>query len=177
VLVDALPQGIDHRMLCRHLARAAGALGITSSICMADFMVRDGEIILLEMTPRPGGDCLPALLRNALHLDIIALTLDAAQNRPLNIGSFRPSRPFVGLRIHAGQSGILRRIDVSSATENPRIKEIQILRRPGDIIRMPPEDYDSFVLGHIIFTPENTMDLVGECRNLLNMVSVEIDSP
>lgn len=177
VLVDALPQGIDLRMFCQYLARAAGVLGIKRSICMADFVVRGDDIVLLEMAPRPGGDCLPALIRNALQLDILALTLDAAQKRPLRIGSFRPSRPFAGVRIHATQGGIFKRINYASVEQNPRIKEIHILRHPGDIIRMPPEDYDSFVLGNIIFTPENAMDLMGECRRLLDMIDVEIESP
>jgi biotin carboxylase len=176
VLVDALPNAIDLNIFRRYLARAAGALGIKKSICMADFIVRGGDIILLEMAPRPGGDCLPALIRNALQLDIIALALDVAQNRPLHIGSFRPSQPFMGLRIHAKHGGIFRRIDYAFGKQNSRIKEIHILRRPGDIIRMPPEDYDTFVLGNIIFTPENTTDPAGECRQLLDMLTVEIES-
>jgi biotin carboxylase len=177
VLDDTLPQGFDLQIFCRYLARAAGALGIKRSICMADFKVRNSEIILLELTPRPGGDCLPALIRHALHLDIIALTLDAAQKRPLRIGSFRPSQPFVGLRIHARQGGIFKRINQAALEGNPRIKEIHVVRHPGDIIRMPPEDYDSFVLGNIIFTPEDSMDPKSECRRLLDMITVEIESP
>ncbi len=177
MLVDTLPQGIDIQMFCQYLARAAGALGIKRSICMADFMVLEGEIVLLEMAPRPGGDCLPALIRSALQLDIISLTLDVAQKRPLRIGSFRPPKPYVGLRIHARQGGFFRRINFSFVEQNPRIKEIHILRQPGDLIRMPPEDYDSFVLGNIIFTPENETDPMGECRRILDMIGVEIESP
>jgi biotin carboxylase len=177
VLVDTLPQGFDLQRFCRYLALAAGTLGIKRSICMADFMVLNGEIILLEMAPRPGGDCLPALIRNALQLDILALTLDVAQRRPLHIGPFRPSEPFVGLRIHARQGGIFRRINRAVVQENPRIKEIHVVRHPGDIIRMPPEDYDSFVLGNIIFTPENSGDLMSECSRLLDIFTVEIEAP
>ena len=176
VLDDTLPQGFDLERFCRYLARAAGALGIKRSICMADFMVRKGEIILLEMAPRPGGDCLPALIRHALQLDILTLTLDAAQKRPLRIGPFLPPRPFVGLRIHARQGGIFRRINRTPVEGSPRIKEIHIVRHPGDIIRMPPEDYDSFLLGNIIFTPENGMDLMSECRRILDSFTVEIES-
>ncbi len=177
VLVDTLPQGFDLQRFCRYLARAAGALGIKRSICMADFLVRNREIVLLEMAPRPGGDCLPALIRNALQLDILSLTLDTAQKRPLRIGSFRPSQPFVGLRIHARQDGIFKRIDRAALEGDPRIKEIHVVRHPGDVIRMPPEDYDSFVLGNIIFTPENRIDPKSECRRLLDMLTVEIESP
>jgi biotin carboxylase len=176
VLDDRLPQGFDLQRFCRYLTRAAGALGIKRSICMADFMVHNGEVILLEMAPRPGGDCLPALIRHALQLDILALTLDAAQKRPMHIRPFRPPRPFVGLRIHARQGGIFRRINQTPGEENPRIKEIHIVRHPGDIIRMPPEDYDSFLLGNIIFIPENGMDLMSECRRILDSLTVEIES-
>jgi biotin carboxylase len=177
VLVDTLPQGIDLQRFCRYLAKGAAALGINRSICMADFLVHNGEIILLEIAPRPGGDCLPQLIRNAIQLDILALTLDVAQNRPLRIGPFRPSQPFVGLRIHARQGGIFRRINWAAVEENPRIKEINVIRHPGDIIRMPPEDYDSFLLGNIIFTPQNGMDLMSECSRLLDILTVEIESP
>ena len=176
LLVDALPNGIDLDIFRRYLARAAGALGIKKSICMADFIVNGGDIIFLEMAPRPGGDCLPALIRNALQLDILGLTLDAAQNSPLRIGSFRPPQPFVGLRIHAKHGGIFRSINYGLLKEDARIKEIHVLRRSGDIIRMPPEDYDSFVLGNIIFTPENKTDPSVECRRLLDMLTVEIES-
>lgn len=176
VLVDSLPHEIDLQIFRRYLARGAAALGIHRSICMADFLVRNNEIILLEMAPRPGGDCLPALIRSALQLDILALTLDVAQKLPLHVGSFRPPRPFVGLRIHARHGGIFRRIDGEPLKGNPRIKEINVVRRPGDIIRMPPEDYDSFVLGHIIFTCENGMDLMNECLRILDILTVEIES-
>ena len=177
VLVDTLPQGIDLRRFCRYLAKGAAVLGIKRSICMADFLVHNSEVVLLEIAPRPGGDCLPALIRSALQLDIIELTLDVAQKRPLRIDLLSPSRPFVGLRIHARQGGIFRRIDWAAVEGNPRIKEINVVRNPGDIIRMPPEDYDSFLLGNIIFTPVNGMDLMTECSRLLDSLAVEIESP
>ncbi|MBF0303158.1 MAG: ATP-grasp domain-containing protein, partial [Desulfamplus sp.] len=85
------------------LAKAAKSLGITRSICMVDFIVKDtllkegviqngntksnnpqnhGEsydsIALLEMAPRPGGDCLPWLIQRSMNIDILKLTLDFA---------------------------------------------------------------------------------------------------
>lgn len=175
-LVDALPQEIDLGRFCGYLAQGAGALGIKRSICMVDFMVDNGKIVFLEIAPRPGGDCLPALIRSALQLDILALTLDVAQKRPLRIGPFRPSQPVVGLRIHACQGGIFRRINWAAIQGNPRIKEINVVRHAGDIVRMPPEDYESFILGNIIFIPEYGTDLRNECRRLLDSLAVEIES-
>ncbi|MEW6078371.1 MAG: ATP-grasp domain-containing protein [Thermodesulfobacteriota bacterium] len=174
VLIDSLP-GVDRQDLCRNLARAATALGLTRGVCMTDFMVRDGQIFLLEITPRPGGDCLPALIRHALGLDMLTLTLDLAQNRPLELESLPPVRPMAGLRVHAGQGGVLKIVDWKTIAGDPRVKEIFPLRRPGDTIRIPPDDYESFLLGSIIFAPESRQTAPEECRDLLNRLNVEIE--
>jgi biotin carboxylase len=175
VLIDALP-GVDPQALTHALARGATALGLTRSICMTDFMIRQGEIILLEITPRPGGDCLPALIRHALGLDVLVLTLDLAQNRPLRLDSLPPPKPLAGLRVHAERGGILKKINWDALADDPRIKEICPLRQPGDTIRMPPEDYESFLLGNIIFAPDEKGDVSDECRHILTRLTVEMES-
>ncbi|MBI9091692.1 MAG: hypothetical protein JEZ12_20985 [Desulfobacterium sp.] len=43
---------------------------------MVDFIIRNHQPVLIEMPPRPGGDCLPFLLLEAVDLDIIRLALD-----------------------------------------------------------------------------------------------------
>jgi biotin carboxylase len=173
VLIDALP-GIDRPALCRDLARGAMALGLSRAICMTDFMVRDGRIILLEITPRPGGDCLPALIRHALGLDMLTLNLDLARDRLPDLESLPPPRPMAGLRVHAGRGGVLQQIDWNAVAGDPRIKEISPLRRPGDIIRVPPDDYESFLLGSIVFAPESSETAMEESRQILNRLNVEI---
>ncbi len=174
VLVDSLP-GVDLSEFARTLARGATTLGLSRAICMADFMVRQGEIFLLEITPRPGGDCLPALIRHALGLDTIMLTLDLAQNRPLPLDPLPSPRPMAGLRVHAAQNGVLKKINWETVAKDPRVKEICPLRRAGDKIRLPPEDYDSFLLGNIIFAPNDKSTVRKECRSLLERLTVEME--
>ncbi|WDP88535.1 MAG: ATP-grasp domain-containing protein [Desulfobacter sp.] len=164
VLVANPAAHLDMDMLRQTMYRAAGALGIHSGICMADFILaRDrGESrapVLIEMTPRPGGDCLPHLLKQAGNLDIISLALDvavaAAEGKiPILNGSLAFT-PMVAMKILADRGGTLKNIDLSGLNGDKRIREIYLSKQPGHKVVMPPHDYDSRVLGHITFLPDN----------------------
>ena len=62
-LPGAWPDAIDRARFETMLGQSARALGLEQAIGMLDFFVHDGRVVLLEMAPRPGGDCLPSLLR------------------------------------------------------------------------------------------------------------------
>lgn len=155
------------------LFRAAGALGIRRGICMADIIVRDGEPIIIEMTPRPGGDCLPHLMRAAGDLDMLGLTLDVAEQKPVSLKPGIDFPPMAGLRIHAGKAGVLKGIRTENLAGDSRIKSLHFFRRPGHTIVMPPEDYDSWLLGHMIVDLGNPD--FSETRCLLMTKRVEVD--
>lgn len=120
---------------------------------MMDFIISENQVVLIELTPRPGGDCLPHLLKASTNLDILKLSLDFAQNYPLDLNNTHGSSPYVGIRLHAGQSGVLRKIDSCHLLEDKRVKDIHLSKNPGHKIKLPPDDYDSWNLGHIIIEP------------------------
>ena len=134
-------------------------------------------MVLLELAPRPGGDCLPFLLRRAYHLDMLKLQLDFARQWPLRLDHRGKSNPLVGLRVHARQDGILKNIDTSALASDPRIREIHLPRRPGHKITLPPEDYDAWLLGHVIFAPDGNSVIEDQCRDLMNKIRVEVEHP
>jgi biotin carboxylase len=168
------PAGIRGRDFLQTLAKSAAALGIHRAVCMLDFIVRRGRMVLLELAPRPGGDCLPFLLRRAYRLDMLRLQIDFARQAPLE----RPisdlsTGPWVGLRVHAHGQGVVRRIHADALEGDPRIREVHLPRRPGHRIDLPPEDYDSWLLGHVIFTPDSATPVEAQCRDLAAAVRVE----
>mgnify|MGYP001049147160 CR=1 FL=1 len=175
-LADSLTNGLSPSELSLCLAKSASALGLKRAICMTDFMIKDREIIFLEITPRPGGDCLPSLLLSAYHLDILSLTLDFAQMCPIQLDRPNTEQQFVGLRIHAEHGGILRTLNTEHISQDPRIREIVLCRKKGDTIKMPPADYESFLLGHIIFNPSEKADIEDECNWLMDKVLIEIEA-
>jgi len=142
---------------------------------MVDFIVHNDEIVLLEITPRPGGDCLPSLIRNSLDIDMFALTLDFAEGRTLNIPNRKKDKPLVGMRLFGTRDGKISRIDAGSIEKDQRVKEVYLKRTVGHRVILPPDDYDSRVLGHVIFEPESPHSIERECRELAARLELEME--
>jgi biotin carboxylase len=155
ILPATLPGQLSTSGLETVLLNAARSLGFTRAICMVDFIMEGHSPVLIEMTPRPGGDCLPFLLKEAGSLDILGLTIDFAEKKALPINGYIPFKPCIGLRIHADKAGVFIGFNTNLIFDDKRVKQIHIIREPGHKIIMPPEDYDSWLLGHIIIEPDN----------------------
>ena len=175
LLPGSLPDEIKEYDFRQTLFQSALALGINRGICMLDFVVCKNQIVLLELSPRPGGDCLPFLLRRCWNLDMITLYLDFCQQRPWRFQKPANSSPCLGLRLHAGRSGSLKKIDTRQLQHDNRVREIHLTRQPGHQIKMPPDDYDSWLLGHIIFDPDVDTAPEAQCRELLEKLVVEVE--
>jgi hypothetical protein len=141
---------------------------------MLDFIVRDGEMLLLELAPRPGGDCLPALLFDALDLDILAATVEFAAGTSVSSSRSLGTATRVGLRLHASAEGRLLSIDTSEARRDPRVRALELIRAPGHLVRLPPVDYDSWLLGHAIFEPFAHLSTELQCEDLCSKIRVDI---
>jgi biotin carboxylase len=175
LLPGTLPEEIKEHDFNRMLYQSALALGISRAICMLDFMVCKNQIVLLELSPRPGGDCLPSLLRRCWNFDMLTLYLDFCQQRPWRLQKPANSNPCLGLRLHAGRSGSLKKVDTRQLQHDSRVREIHLTRQPGHQIKMPPDDYDSWLLGHIIFDPDVAAAPEAQCRALLEKLVVEVE--
>ncbi|SMC65759.1 ATP-grasp domain-containing protein [Desulfocicer vacuolatum DSM 3385] len=169
------PRGnISPKNFERLLTKAARVLGIKRGICMLDFIVTETGASLLEMTPRPGGDCLPWLIEKGMNLDILALNITLAAQPAFK---FQPSRRFsslVGLRIHGHRTGILKAIDTSRLMPDNRVREVYIKHKPGHMIQLPPKNYDSWNLGHILFKPSPLISCEHQCLHLLSLLNIDI---
>lgn len=175
MLVDFETEGISLANLCQTLLQGANSLGIRNAICMVDFLVRGLEILLLEITPRPGGDCIPFLLKRSIPLDILTCTLDFAQQGYLEIPKNSNGKN-VALRLHARRSGTIQQIDDHLLQQDSRVLEIHKIRVPGHHVTMPPKDYDSWYLGHLVFKPYSEVELAVQVQDLCKMFIVEIEN-
>jgi biotin carboxylase len=171
----ALPPQLSMTRLADLLWNAARALGILSGICMVDFVVKNNFPCLIEMTPRPGGDCLPQLLRVSGNLDILKLALDVAENKPWDLTGIRFA-PHMGIRIHARKSGILKTVHSHALASDPRVRQLEIRRLPGHVITLPPKDYDSWLLGHVIIDTRGWNFPETRAMMLAGRLNIEIQS-
>lgn len=167
--VDQSP--FDPAVLRYELVHAAEALGIDRAWCMADFIERAGAPAFLEITPRPGGDCIPWLLRAAHEIDVLGQYLDFVE------GTFAApdcaAGGAVGLRLFAHGEGTLRHVETGRLTDDPRVREVTLRRRAGDKILLPPRDYDSWILGHAVYIPEPGRPIERQNEELAGRIEVE----
>jgi biotin carboxylase len=168
-----LPSHLSVETLTAILEKAARTLGLNTGICMVDFVIRHNRPFLLEITPRPGGDCLPWLLDISGNLDMLKLTLEVARSQPWDPGSVRFS-PHMAIRIHARKSGTLQGIDAGQLASEPRVKQIHLIRKPGHRIVLPPEDYNSWLLGHVIFDTYGWNFPETRCSLLIRRLEIDI---
>lgn len=170
-----LPAEMDQMLFHSQLIAAAHALGIERSICMVDFIVRDHEPYFLELTPRPGGDCLYWLIRESCGLDMLGLALDFAAGIPIRLPQASDWKTLVGVRFFATAAGIVRSIDVSGIERDARVRSYYLKARPGYHVTLPPADYDSRILGHAVFEPYRDISLLRQCRQIGAELSVEME--
>ena len=114
-------------------------------------------------------------MRRHNNTDTLILNLDFAQNRSILLQGTNGNHPHIGLRLHAKDAGTLKKIDTMRLITDPRICEINLPRVRGHVIRMPPEDYDSWILGHIIFEPYEGVDRESQCMEIFDQVAVEFE--
>jgi biotin carboxylase len=170
-----LPHWLDPSLLADRLGKAGAAVGLTRAICMVDFIVSHEEIVFLELTPRIGGDCLPPLVRQCCGLDTIGLALDFAEGRRIDIPPAEKWTRLVGLRLFADRSGLITSLSADRLSKGRGVREVYLKRRPGHLVSLPPDDYDSWLLGHVIFEPSGDEDLVAHCEELKKSLVVDVE--
>lgn len=175
VVPAQLPAGLDQLMFQRQLITAARALGIKRGLCMVDFIVSDRIPYFLELTPRPGGDCLPWLIRESCGLDMLGLALDFTSGIPIQLPEGSDWRRLVGVRFFAKTAGTIRSVDTADIERDGRIISYYLKARPGYRVTLPPEDYDSRILGHAVFEPQRNHSLLHQCQQIGAKLSVEME--
>ena len=175
ILPGDLPHAVAENYLYETLLKGSAALGIQRGLCMADFIVSDNRIMLIEMTPRPGGDCLPHMLKECAGLDMLKTSLDFAGKIPLTLPDIRNFSPCMAIRIHAAEEGILRRIEYRHLMEDKQVKSVYLTKKPGHKIKLPPKDYDSWLLGHVIISLSASDSPESLAAGLLEKIEISIE--
>ena len=163
--------------LGERLGKAAAALGVDRAICMADFIVQDGAPHFLDMTPRPGGDCLPHLLKAFFGFDMLKFAFEfsrAASGPTTSPYGAIQENSYAGVRIFAEKAGSLKKIQTESVTEVFPVVDYYWKYSEGHRVAMPPEDYDSWILGHMAVRLDPAQDLFNQLLEIKKRIHVEM---
>lgn len=170
------PAGFQKRTLKEILKKATSSLGFDWGYFMVDYILHQGTPILIEMTPRPGGDSIPELVSAATGVDTLALYLDFVQGRfkePEDLHLATES--FASLNFFAPREGRIEVLDGTKVRACSHVRKLFFKKRAGDRVILPPKDYDNRLLGYCIIEAKPGLDPVLETRRLEQMLEVRIE--
>jgi biotin carboxylase len=170
------PPQFRRETLEKVLVKAVDALGFDWGYFMVDYIVRDGLPMLIEMTPRPGGDSIPDLVRIGAGRNVLDIYMDFVS------GKFEhsPKEPslapesFASINLFAPKEGVLFHLDGSKIASLPHVKGLFFKKNVGDRVVLPPKDYDNRLLGYCIVALESQCDIVSECHRIEEHLTVTI---
>jgi len=170
------PAGFSFQELCGILKKAAFSLGFSWGHFMTDFIVYDGRVVILEMTPRPGGDSIPDLVRLATGRDLLGLHLDFVSGRHRKgDGIPDPTGVFASINLYAPKNGVVQHFDSRSLLASPWVKGFFPKKGIGDLVILPPDSYDHRLLGYCVVSYETGSDLVSLAKHLESLLHVSIE--
>ncbi len=160
------------------MKNAAAALGFTWGYFMADFIVSDNRINIIELTPRPGGDSLPELIRESTGADIIKTYLDIMSGDTDILGNFpEPSGNYASVHIFSDREGIIADINTEDITNDPRTRLLLLKKNRGDRVSLPPDDYDNRLIGYCVISKNADDSSLMMCQDIQNRIKIKYATP
>ncbi|MFC6879640.1 MULTISPECIES: ATP-grasp domain-containing protein [Actinomadura] len=149
------------------------AMGIEVGVTHVEFRLRGEEPVLLEAAARMGGGPIYRSVQLSTGVDMVEAALDLSLGRePVIEPCAEPVA--VGFRnIFPDRAGTLAAVHgLAEAKADPRIDEIEIYKRIGEYLRVPPQTFQGH--GHLIFTADSTGHLDEVFKEFRRLVRLEV---
>ncbi|MBN2302802.1 MAG: biotin carboxylase, partial [Lentisphaerae bacterium] len=172
-LCPQLPEPLNLTDFHSQLWEAANVMGLDRAICMLDFIVTDKDAVMIEMTPRPGGDCIPPLLKQSAGFDMLSFAVRFAEGKQGEVPELSEWKPYVGLRLLTAKEGVVERFNTDALRYDQRVLNYHLKHNSGHTVVLPPNDYDSRVLGYVIFDPSRSGRIEPECLEIADLLRIE----
>ncbi|MDD2390352.1 MAG: ATP-grasp domain-containing protein [Desulfobacterales bacterium] len=173
IVPPSYPEGFSPDQLPDVLKTAATSLGFTRGYFMADLIIHNDRPVIIEMTPRPGGDSIPDLIEAATGFDIIGAYLDlvcAKLKLPVRVP--RPDKTVASINLYAESDGLIAHLDANRIHSLPWVKSVHLKKEAGDIITFPPQDYDNRLIGYCIISLPEDEDMNCIAKTLMSHVNI-----
>lgn len=151
-LLPALADAGLSQRVASAIADACAALGYRDGPLNFDAMVATDAVVLLEISPRNGGNGITDLVRHARGVDLESVAIHLALGSPARPDAGRHAAVGVGVRVLGSPRGgrIVRLPDASQwAGTGLRILEVVYMKRIGD--RVGPFVHNGHAAGHVVF--------------------------
>jgi biotin carboxylase len=121
----------------RQLQRLFTLLGVRNLVFNLDAMLdTDGELVLIEVGPRAGGNCLPTVIREHTGVDLVDIAIRQALGIPVPAAAYagKPGGFHASWMIHSRSDGILDGLRVASEVA-PYVRELELTASHGSAVQ------------------------------------------
>ncbi|WP_406730997.1 ATP-grasp domain-containing protein [Streptomyces sp. NBC_01794] len=155
---------------------ALKAVGYDHGIAHTEMILTTDGPRIIEVNPRPAGDCILDLVRLTSAVDVYGIAADLALGRPVDLDALDRTA-FTGgaaIRFLTGEPGVVRRIDgvaEAAALLDPARERLVLLTRTGDVVE--PVTTNLHRLGYVITVGEDTAAAVDRADSIAALISIE----
>lgn len=158
-------QEIDR--LIHLLEMRSGAINIDAIID------RNGEVYLMEIGPRNGGNLIPEVIRYCTGVDLIAYTIESALGRDCSgLKHTTPMGCFSSYIIHSEGEGIFEELLIENLLQD-KIVEMNLHVEPGR--KVHPFNGSQFGLGSMILRFDSMGEMLRTMKDLPQIVRVKLE--
>ncbi|WMX45988.1 ATP-grasp domain-containing protein [Streptomyces roseicoloratus] len=159
-------------------AAALKAVGFDHGIAHTEMILTASGPRIIEVNPRPAGDCILDLVRLTSGVDVYDLAADLALGRPVDLDALAETgrSGFTGgaaIRFLTGEPGVVRSVEgvaAAAARLDPARERLVLLTRPGDVVEAVTSNLHRF--GYVIAVGEDTRAAVDRAEEIAAMVTV-----
>lgn len=139
------------------LYRAAKTLGrMDHAVIMVDFIETKNGFMLLEMSPRAGGDCIPPLVEAATGCSTPRIAVMLASGEYRTPAALPVRKTYFAHRLFASKRGIIMSQDSTALEKTPGVHQVLIYHSTGFSTDPSARDYNDGLLGCIICESNGT---------------------
>lgn len=166
----------EHAKVVEEMTKAIGALGLNNCAVNADFILRDGEVFVLELTGRSGANCLAELTSLYFGFNYYRYQLQNALGLPVdNPETFASQGVYCrSAMLHSETSRVVTKIAMPKF--GPDV-EVDLFVKEGDMIRAVKSSND--VYGQVIVasnSAEGARTKIEKIKQEINIESEELPS-
>ncbi len=173
-----LPGALDARV--REVAAAAlKAVGYDHGIAHTEMILTAEGPRIVEVNPRPAGDCILDLIHLTSGIDVYDIAADLALGADIDLDALATAE-FTGaaaIRFLTAEPGVVRRVDgvtEASALLDRGRERLVLLTRPGDVVE--PVTTNLHRLGYVVAVGPDTAAAVERAERVAAMVGI-VTSP
>ncbi len=146
------------------------ALGLTNCAAHCELKVQNGEVYLMEIGARMGGDFISTELTHlSSGVDMVAATIDVVLGERPNLNPVEDKHG-VAIRYFTPKPGIVKSIENEAALKRSDVYDAEIYVKPGDEICEVKSSLDRS--GHVIVTAPTAKEAITLAERIINEVKI-----